>query len=69
MAVDHRPNAGATKDPEWRKRRAINASRKAHSVETLVATLIRRAPELNEDIRSQLRALLADSNGGQQANG
>lgn len=60
---------GSNQDPEFRRERARNASRKAHSVETLVATLVRRAPELNESTRSQLRALLASQDGGQRANG
>lgn len=64
-----RPNAGATKDPEFRRERARKASRAAHSVETLVATLVRRAPELTENSRAQLRALLADSSGGARTDG
>lgn len=64
-----RPNEGATQNPEWRKERAKKASRAAHSVETLVATLVRRAPELNEGTRSQLRALLASTDGGQRTDG
>lgn len=52
-------------DPTWRQERARKASAKAHSVETLVATLVRRAPELSEAQRAELRSLLAaDSDGG-----
>lgn len=50
-------------DPAWRQERARKASRASHSVETLVATLVRRAPELSDSHRSQLRALLNASGG------
>lgn len=55
---------GSNDDPEFRRERARLASRAAHSVDRYVRTLVRRASELTEDHRAQLRALLASTDGG-----
>ena len=55
---------GSTDDPEFRRERARLAGAASHSVDRFVRTLVKRAPELTEDHRAQLRALLASTDGG-----
>lgn len=56
---------GSNDDPEFRRERARLAGMASHSVDRFVRALVKRAPELTEDHRAQLRALLtASENGG-----
>lgn len=59
------PLGGKLADPGFRTERAQKANAARHSVEALVSALIRRAPELTEGTRAQLRTLLASVDGGQ----
>lgn len=51
-------------DPTWRQERARKAGKASRSPDALIRTLVKRAPELTEDNKAALRALLADSDGG-----
>ena len=55
---------GIAKDPEFRRKRAAMGGAASHSVDRFVRALVKRAPELTEDHRAQLRALLASLDGG-----
>ncbi|GAB3081227.1 hypothetical protein [Micromonospora schwarzwaldensis] len=55
---------GSNEDPEFRRKRAKLASEAAQSVDRYVRALVKRAPQLTENHRSQLRALLASTDGG-----
>lgn len=60
VAVDpERPYLrGKNADPEFRKARARKSSAARHSASAYVDAIVRRAPELTEDDRAKLRALL-----------
>ncbi|MEE3918778.1 hypothetical protein V2I01_10920 [Micromonospora sp. BRA006-A] len=60
---------GKLADPEFRRERARKASAAAHSTDRYINVLVERAPELTENHRAQLRALLASQDGGQRADG
>lgn len=60
---------GVAKDPDFRKKRAAAGGAASHSVDRFVRALVQRAPELTENHRSQLRALLASTDGGQRTDG
>lgn len=49
---------GLGADPEYRRARSRKAGAEAHSSDTLIRRLVERAPELTEDQRSKLAALL-----------
>lgn len=49
---------GKLADPEWRKARAIKASRAAHSLDTHVRRVVERAPDLSPEQLDRLRAIL-----------
>ena len=59
-----RTSSGIASDPEYRTARARKAGRARHSTDVYIRSLVRRASELTEDHRAQLRALLASTDGG-----
>lgn len=59
-----RTSSGIASDPEYRTARARKAGRARHSTDVYIRTLVKRAPELTEDNKAALRALLASVDGG-----
>jgi hypothetical protein len=54
---------GDLTDPEFRRERASNAARAAHSIDTLVRRIVNRADELTLEHAAILRPLLPDADG------
>lgn len=57
---------GSASDPEFRRERARLASQAAHSTDSLIDRLVRRAPRLTASQADRLRPLLASVDGGQR---
>lgn len=56
--------SGTVQDPEFRKKRAAMGGAASRTPDAFIRALVKRAPELTENHRAQLRALLASVDGG-----
>ncbi|SCL61068.1 hypothetical protein [Micromonospora peucetia] len=64
MSRDNPTVTGRLNDPAYLSRRGKAGAQARHSVDTYVRALVKRAPQLTENHRAQLRALLASTDGG-----
>ncbi|SCG63981.1 hypothetical protein [Micromonospora halophytica] len=55
---------GSNDDPEFRRERARRAGQARQSPDAYITALVKRAPQLTENHRARLRALLASQDGG-----
>jgi hypothetical protein len=52
---------GTVTDPEFRRRRASHAAKASHSIDSYIQRLVDRAPELTDEQKSRLAAILCPS--------